>query len=205
MNTYSIILFIVLTIGIVSLLMTIIYYKTKYDIIKYNTEILRNNLKNVINDKEVVFNNYIKLIDEPKPRLSYDEWCKLNNKPKGLYSTFYWNEYWEEILANEYLQHRLVNIANNSVKHCDNIEDTPKLLTGLLYAITNVDFDKISTFMTEHNWYWNDNKSIPTRVEMIRNIVSLTPGYSSGGFKVEYDANLPVDKCVTIIFDYNKN
>ena len=162
-----------------------------------NEEILKvNKILKETEEKLKDSNEIVKLFDEPKPRISYDEWYR--NKYQDVpTNTRLWNEYWSEICMDEYCAWYIRKISIY-----------PKFLINLINEIKNFDFDKVSEHMKSVNWTWCDKKETPTIKEMIDCVFSLAhslktqndkDGCYSGGFEVKR----MTDDRAEITFKYN--
>ena len=198
--TYLIIIVLVIIIGI---LLLVIRHRIKLskkdwsdfvdlaEKLKESEEKLKENEEKLKECDEIV-----KLFDEPKPRISYDEWYRNKYIVKPTYTKF-WNDYWDEICKDEYCAWYIRKISIY-----------PKFLINLINEIKKFDFDKVSEHMKSVNWTWERRHGIPTTKDMIDCVFSLAfnlktqddkDGCSSGGFCVK---RMTDDKA-EITFKYN--
>jgi hypothetical protein len=140
----------------------------------------------------------VKLFDKPKPYISYNDWYRNKYHEKST-NTQAWNEYWDEVLKDEYFAWYIRKISRH-----------PKFLVNLITEIQKFDFVKVSDYMKSVNWTWHDSKETPTTERMIDCIFTLAEnlntqndkeGCESGGFCVK---RMTDDKAmITFTFSYD--
>lgn len=139
--------------------------------------------------------------DKPKPQVEFLEF-KKDEQSKYKFDKHLFDEWYSIYCRNQYQAYKIRQLT----KH-------PHLLNAFMVEFGSFDWDSVSKYMEETNWFWNDKGRTPTLDELKDCVITLIPdgsfdyvgnALSSGGFKVTlyYDGECkPVCK---IEFDKNK-
>ena len=152
----------------------------------------------MLGEKMNELNELKKLFDEPKERISYEDWYKNKYEKDCNYMIKNFPEYWKEECDHLYLAWEIRKISVLS----------PMYLKNLIFAISEFNFKEVLDYMTKTNWYWGKDSKIPTIQEMISNVIELASGNKDGSEKNEgcssggFEVIRHMDDTVTIKFSF---